>query len=267
MDIVLELTIRGYLLASRMIVLRRPACPFLPSLKENNDVPTLLIPSREDIERDSVALAWQGKGWVLCRLERFWEPPVLEHSEIRLYGDMTFCLFLSERLGLKLISPPDDLLLHVNDQWLGRNIRLTTLSAIVSETFPVFAKPVLPKQYRSAVYDCLQDLQTEMEGLPQETGILLSDIVRFTSEARCLVLNGRVLSTSIYEGTMAIDIVRNFAQNFVSNHNCGVTYILDVGWIDGQGMAVIEANAIWGGGLNGCDPQAMVECLEAATQH
>jgi hypothetical protein len=249
-----------------MIVQRRPACPFPPRPRENNHVPTLLIPAREDVERDSVALAWQGRGWGVCRLERFWQPPALEPSDVRLYGDMTFCLYLSEKLGLDLVSPPDDLLLNVHARWLGRGTEVTTLAALSSRNFPIFAKPLLPKLFRSAVYASVEDIHKEMEGLSQDTGILVSDVVRFSAEARNLVLKGRVLSTSVYEGSMDVGVVRNFSQDFVSNHDCGVTYILDVGWVDGYGMAVIEANAIWGGGLNGCDASAMVDCLQAATK-
>lgn len=84
---------------------------------------TLLVPAREDTERDAVAAAWTGRGWNVCRLERFWEPPVLDRAAVRLYGDVTFCIFLAERLGLELVSPPDDLLLRIDAKWLGRNIQ------------------------------------------------------------------------------------------------------------------------------------------------
>jgi hypothetical protein len=44
------------------------------------------------------------------------------------------------------------------------------------------------------------------------------------------------------------------------------TCVLDAGFIPGRGWALIEANATWGAGLNGCDAAAAAECLEWATQ-
>ena len=44
------------------------------------------------------------------------------------------------------------------------------------------------------------------------------------------------------------------------------TCVIDVGLIDARGWAVIEANATWGAGLNGCDPaRAMLAIAEATT--
>jgi hypothetical protein len=227
---------------------------------------TLVIPAREDTERDAVAAAWVGRGWNVCRLERFWEPPMLDRTEVRLYGDMTFCLFLAERLGLELISPPDDLLLRVDARWLGRDIQGMMLENALKRPYPMFVKSVVPKLFRAAVYDDPSDLEQETMGLAGDTLVLVSELVGFSSEARCLVLQNEVVSAAIYEGNASVGEPASFAQNFADAHAVAATYILDVGWIDRHGWAVIEANAVWGGGLNGCDPEAMVDCLAVATR-
>lgn len=43
------------------------------------------------------------------------------------------------------------------------------------------------------------------------------------------------------------------------------TYVLDFGKLNGR-WVVIEANATWGAGLNGCDPTPVVACIAAATR-
>jgi hypothetical protein len=42
--------------------------------------------------------------------------------------------------------------------------------------------------------------------------------------------------------------------------------VLDVGVVEGKGWVIVEANAVWGSGLNGCDPSAMASCVMAATR-
>ncbi|BDI29584.1 hypothetical protein CCAX7_16350 [Capsulimonas corticalis] len=228
-------------------------------------MPTLVTPAREDEERDAVVAAWVGRGWSVRRLDRFWEPPILERADVRLYGDMTFCLFLAERLGLELISPPDDLLLRVDARWLGRDIQGVLLADALQQSYPIFVKSAVPKLFRAAVYDAPSDLEQETIGLAEDTLVLVSNHIKFTCEVRCLIRRDKVVSAAVYEGEANVDEAKVFAEDFVRSHAVAVTYILDVGWIEGHGWAVIEANAIWGGGLNGCDPEIMADCLALAT--
>jgi hypothetical protein len=43
------------------------------------------------------------------------------------------------------------------------------------------------------------------------------------------------------------------------------TCVVDIGYIAQRGWAIIEANAVWGAGLNGCDPLAAAMCIAEAT--
>jgi hypothetical protein len=42
--------------------------------------------------------------------------------------------------------------------------------------------------------------------------------------------------------------------------------VVDLGLTDDRGWVVIEANAAWGAGLNGCDPVAAAHCIAVATR-
>ncbi|MNC94324.1 hypothetical protein D3C83_111490 [compost metagenome] len=46
---------------------------------------TLLIPEKDDIERNAVAEAWQNKGGEVIRVGRFWEPPDVDPSRVKVY--------------------------------------------------------------------------------------------------------------------------------------------------------------------------------------
>jgi hypothetical protein len=41
--------------------------------------------------------------------------------------------------------------------------------------------------------------------------------------------------------------------------------VVDVGLIAGRGWAVIEFNAAWGAGLNGCDPEKVLPAILEAS--
>ena len=41
--------------------------------------------------------------------------------------------------------------------------------------------------------------------------------------------------------------------------------VLDVGQIVGRGWAVVEANAAWGSGIYGCDPEVVLDVIRHAT--
>ncbi|KNY26396.1 hypothetical protein [Pseudobacteroides cellulosolvens] len=151
----------------------------------------LVIPDKSDIERDEVAKMWEQQGGKVKKIGRFWEPPELDREKIRLYGNHIFCMVLAQKLDLKLISPPDDLLVYLSEEWLKRNVNISTIAEAEQLGYPGFIKPLVPKIFTARKYS---------------------------------------------------------------------SYIVEQGW------AVIEANAAWGAGLNGCDPLAAAMCIAEATR-
>lgn len=231
----------------------------------NADGLTLLIPAKADVERDAVAAAWARRGGTVVRLDRFWEPPPLDAERVRLYGNDTFCLVLQQKLNLDLISPADDLILQVPASGTRRALTRQTIGAAPTLAYPVFAKPMTPKLFRARVYASPEELDAECAGLPAETAILLSEIVAFTAEARCFVLEGRVLDCAVYEGEGDLDAAVAFARALVAAVSGPRAYVLDVGLISDRGWAVVEFNAAWGAGLNGCDPERVLSAIAAAS--
>ena len=73
----------------------------------------LVISDKPDIERDAVADVWSAAGGDVLRLGRFWDPPALDPQRVRLYGSDSYCQVLAQKLGLALVSPPDDWLLQL----------------------------------------------------------------------------------------------------------------------------------------------------------
>lgn len=86
---------------------------------------TLLISDKPDPERDAVAAAWSEAGGQVVRLGRFWDPPSLDAARVRVYGADTFSQVLAQRLGLSLLSPPDDVLVSLAPTVIKRAVRAT----------------------------------------------------------------------------------------------------------------------------------------------
>lgn len=227
---------------------------------------TLVISDKPDIERDAVADAWSAGGGDVLRLGRFWDPPALDVTRVRVYGADTFCQVLAQKLGLVLISPSDELLVHLASTATKRVVQMTTLSGIASATFPLFVKTVIPKLIRSRVYDSADELLAEARGLEPDAELLTSGIVELRAEARSWVLDGIVLSIACYEGEGDVAVARDFAAEVAKDPAVPSACVIDVGLTPDRGWVVIEANPVWGAGLNGCDPAAAARCIARATR-
>ena len=55
----------------------------------------------------------------------------------------------SDPVGLTLVSPEDDLLVRLTRELVGRKIAIRPLCDALNLGFPLFVKPVVPKQFRA----------------------------------------------------------------------------------------------------------------------
>ena len=227
---------------------------------------TLLVPERTDPERDAVASEWTAGGGKVLRLGRFWDPPALDRAAVRVYGNDAFCLVLEQKLGLSLVSPPDELIAGLDPEFLGREMRVVEAGALSGLVFPQFVKSLIPKQIRSRVYESAVELMEESRGLDASTRFLASPPVVFMAEARCFVLGDEVLDVALYEGHANPSDAGEFAARVAGRAPLPSTVVVDVGLLDDGRWVVIEFNASWGAGLNGCDPGRVLPAIEAATR-
>jgi hypothetical protein len=226
----------------------------------------LLIPEKPDVERDALAKSFERNGGVVHRIGRFWDPPTFEPSTVRVYGADSFCLVLQQKLGLTLCSPSDDLLLQVPAEFLVRQVTRQKLVGALAGTFPSFIKPVTPKQFRGAVYESSDPLVLECRGLPPDTPVFVSEPVSFTAEVRTFVIDGIVLDAAVYEGSPGAVGGATFVEALTKSMSLPRAVVIDVGFIDPDGWAVIEFNAAWGAGLNGCDSDKVLPAIVAASE-
>lgn len=226
---------------------------------------TLIIPEKTDAERDAMAAAWERAGGNVLRLGRFWDPPPVDAGAARLYGNDSFCMVLEQKLGLELVSPADDLLVHLPPAHLGRHVLTSTLADIGSHPFPAFVKSLIPKQIRSRIYADRPQLEAETAGLDTTASLIVSDPIDIIAEARSFILDGKVLDCSFYEGTADLQAARAFASSVATHTDLPRVVVLDVGLLRNGQWVVIELNPAWGAGLNGCDAELIIPAIAAAT--
>jgi hypothetical protein len=222
----------------------------------------LIIPAKQDVERDAVAAAWEGKGGRVLRIDKFWSRPDVDPAAVALYGPDSFCLVLAQLLGLELLSPSDDLLVRVGNSVTKRAVQGVTLAEALRGPFPVFVKPLVPKAFRAGVWRAPEDLKEECKGLGDETPVIMSEVVQIAAEARAWVMDGQVLTCAVYEGegdsSEAAAALASFTRDIPLPEAC----VVDAAYIAGRGWALLEANAAWGAGLNGCDAALALTCID-----
>jgi ATP-grasp domain, R2K clade family 2 len=225
----------------------------------------LLISDKPDPERDALAESFARRGGAIHRLGRFWDPPIFQPATIRVYGADSFCLVLQQKLAFALCTPDDELILRVPPQFLQRQLARRTLDETASLSFPSFIKPVMPKQFRGAVYPSSAGLLEECRGLPPNTGVFVAEPVSLAAEVRTFVLGGHVLDAAVYEGATDVTDAVRFVTALAQAVTLPRAVVVDVGFVVGRGWAVIEFNAAWGAGLNGCDPEKILPAILAAS--
>jgi ATP-grasp domain-containing protein len=79
-------------------------------------------------------------------------------------------------------------------------------------------------------------------------------------------MDGLVLDAAVYEGKSGEIGAGKFVEGLTHSMSLPRTVVVDVGFIDGRGWAVIEFNAAWGAGVNGCDPDKFLSAIAVASE-
>jgi ATP-grasp domain, R2K clade family 2 len=244
-------------------------------------MPMLVLPPR--YTPDSIALADAGMRakWEVQRLHSWRVPDWLKgRKDIVLYGEPLFAAAVAEDLGLALLEPPLRWLAELGEEHRRRKVSFTTLAEARNLGGPTFVKPADDKCFIAKVFGSGQELPGE-NVLPGATPVLVAEPVTWILEFRCFVLDRKVLTLSPYlrrrelaqtsDGNwpatnVETDEASAFSQNILADSSIRLppAVALDVGIIENRGWAVVEANAPWGSGIYGCDPNEVLRVVERA---
>jgi len=241
-------------------------------------MPTLILTPRHSDDSQALWKAAARLGWRTERLSG-WRVP--EHwtnlDEPVFYGEALFGPSISQDLGLTLVNPPEDWLVRLPHEHRLRDIRLSTLGAERRNPQRAFVKPPNDKSFPAKVY-----LGHELpQGYDEAMLVLVSEVVDWTCEFRCFVLDRQLRTYSLYSrrGELARDTgfassdaedagMIEFVERLLADPRVDLprSTVIDVGLIAGCGWACVEQNAAWGAGLYGCDPTRALEVLRYASE-
>jgi hypothetical protein len=242
-------------------------------------VPTLLLTSRQTDDTQKLWRACIAEKWHVERVHN-WRVPQVTPSDVAVYGEPLFAHHVAQTLGLSLLEPAVDWLPRLAAQWRGREVRLMNLAEARNVHERAFIKPAEEKCFEARVYSDGSELPAPGP-LPEALPVLVQEVVEWTLEFRCFVLDGRVVTASPYwrDGRLAqsedeswrasdseMQAAIEFCEKLLQVPRLFVpeAVVIDVGTIRDRGWAVIECNAAWGSGIYGCDSIEVLRVLRRA---
>jgi hypothetical protein len=189
-----------------------------------------------------------------------------------LYVEGLFADSIAEQLGIKLVSPSDDWLARLPDDYRRREVAYMTLSEARTIKHSRFIKPAQDKVFPVGIYRGSELPSDISDDLP----VLVAEPVEWESEFRCFVLDGKVRTISVYmrhgqvtlhegfrageeELASAIEFAERVLQDSLVKSETAV--VMDVGVIGGRGWSVVEQNPAWGSGIYGCLPESALQVI------
>jgi hypothetical protein len=240
-------------------------------------MPTLILTPRYSEDAQALWRAATQLGWQVERLVNWRLPEDLKLvEEPVLYVEALMSESIASQLGRRLLEGGHDWLPQLPAAYRHRWVYLSTLGEVRQSGKTAFVKPPNDKSFPARVYTHV-DLPTDY---PDDTPILVAEIVYWEKEFRCFILNRTMQTFSIYlrDGELQSKHdfihtedeereVRNYIENLLSDDRVEIPQatVIDIGVIRDRGWAVVEQNAAWGSGLYGCDPLMVLEVLRYAT--
>lgn len=230
---------------------------------------------------------WQealSAGWMVQRLSGYYCPAEVlaitaSCERLTLYGGSMWGKHVAAQLGMELLSPPVDWITALPESLVKRWSEVAVLGDVRSGTYgwPVFVKTLHNKQMEPKVCQSADDLP-DLDG---ELQVIVQGPVSWRVEYRCFVDRSGVRAMAQYSRCGELDVssvvdqaeVLKFMDGLISGGHAPranattdvvMPCVIDVGLIDGLGMAVVEANPAWCSGLYACDVSQALEVVAGA---
>ncbi|MDQ2731452.1 MAG: ATP-grasp domain-containing protein [Armatimonadota bacterium] len=246
-------------------------------------MPTLLLSPPFNEDSQSVWEAALETGWNVEQVRGWQVPEGLDTAGLAYYGFLRppFARMLAHSLSLVLLEPTVEWLPKLPTPYRARNVHLTTLADARTSRGPAFIKPAEDKHFPAGVYDNGSSLPRD-ESLSDSLPVLVAEPVTWEVEYRCFVLKREVVTLSPYwrHGRLVEDegddpwrsatsertSLLEWARTLLDDPAVALppAVVIDIGFIEGRGWAVVEANPAWASGLYGCDPARVLPVVQRA---
>lgn len=185
----------------------------------------------------------------------------LAHADA-VYGETMWARIVAEQIGMKILDPPQNWLMGVPQEYLGRKVQFDFFQHIRMK-YPLFLKPADLKSFQARVY-----MYAPM--LHEAELVIASEIVHFVHEVRTWMLDGRVQASSAYvvnppQLSPGMHSAIKFAEKVAAEtSDTPRAVVIDVGQLESGQWVVIEANPAYSSGIYDADPGGVLRVLQAA---
>jgi hypothetical protein len=212
----------------------------------------------------SAYLGWKELGTDIIFFEDIEEVPASKWHIVVADIESTNAYF--KRLGL-----PPKMSLNIPksiEKYAGRQIIRTTMGEYkktynVPYMYPIFMKPDgLSKEFIGGVLESEESFKLHMADKPDETPILLSEVVKFVSEYRGYVCEGKLLGIYFYMGDFRVFPDMTVIDSAIAEYeDAPAGYSIDFGITDDGRTLLIECNDGWSLGNYGLEPSKYCRLL------
>src|SRR3989442_1197316 len=166
-------------------------------------MPTLLLSARHTDDSQKLWQACIAANWDVQRMHG-WKVPAVSPQDVAVYAEPLLANFVAQTLNLRLVEPPLDWLPRLPKHWRGRDLPLTTLAHAPATRERAFIKPADEKCFDARVYESRAELPA-LGSLPEDLPVLVQEVVKWTVEYRCFVVDRTVATGSAYwrDGVLA----------------------------------------------------------------
>jgi hypothetical protein len=242
-------------------------------------MPTLIVSPRFSLDAHSLwQVATKERGWGFHRAIRLQVPDNVEDPI--LYGDSVFCDAMARKLGLMLLEPADDWLAKLPQKYLLRKVDFMRAWDLQDVKQRSFIKPACDKVFPAGIYE--EGWHVPLKYIDKGCPCLVSEVVSFEQEVRCYVLDRQIVTAGTYLTNDAISDAsaqgahigaQQWLNYLLADESIEIpsAVVIDVGFIEGVGWAVIEANSAYNSGIYmrgegiSADPKKLLPLLQRAS--
>lgn len=239
----------------------------------------LLLHNRHTPDDSDIWRAAIRRGWNTQRTDQF---RVKEHCQgydhIRYYGNTLHQAQIGEHVPISF-APIKAFYLPKCEYYTKRKIELISFESLaIPLKQTAFIKPVSEKWFEAKVYYKGERINGSPQGSDQ---IYVSEIVKFVDEVRCFVIDGQIMTSSLYrinsvvwDQTKEIPEKINFdtrvkdtpipemVRGIHELYKLPRGIVMDFGMFPSGEWALIEFNEAWASGLYYCDPEKCLDTIE-----
>jgi len=208
----------------------------------------------------SAFIGFREKGGNIKLFEDIEEVPISRYNIIVGFIEETSKYF--KKLGIETplsLNIPSEI-----RHYAGRKISETTMGEFRKDnTYPIFAKPNgLAKEFVAGVIKKTEDKILFLKDVPDESPVLLSEVVSFTSEWRGYVINGELQTIKHYLGDFRIFPDTKIIESAIKDYKSApIGYSIDFGITNDGKTLLIECNDGWSLGNYGLDSSTYSKLL------